>query len=123
MGVREPGQRQPGQQNGIGHGVAPTDLRHDSGEPLAGRLAQDVRTYALVRKPGQFGMPAAALTAGHADASSSSAAASAATPVWQSASSACSAGACETPDGLRTNSIAAGTRAASTAASCPAPVR
>src|SRR6266851_3527565 len=44
------------------------------------------------------------------------------TPASQSARSACSAGECETPVGLRTNSMAVGTRAASTPASCPAPV-
>ena len=49
--------------------------------------------------------------------------ASAATPAWQSAGSACSAGEWETPVGLRTNSIALGTPAdARIPASCPAPV-
>ena len=44
------------------------------------------------------------------------------TPVAQSPGSACSAGEWETPVGLRTKSMPAGTRAASTPASWPAPV-
>ena len=48
---------------------------------------------------------------------------SARTPAWQSASSACSAGECEMPVGLRTNSIAVGMPAlARMPASWPAPV-
>ena len=48
--------------------------------------------------------------------------ASASAPRLQSAISAYSSGECDTPVGLRTNSIAVGTCADSIPASCPAPV-
>ena len=100
-------------------------MRGDGGEAVAVGFDQDVAADALAGEPGQVGEPATGHggARGHGrPARSSRTRASACTPASQSACSACSAGECETPVGLRTNSMAVGIRAARIPASCPAPV-
>ena len=105
VGVGEAGQhdaRQPLRVAGGGAGV-------DAGEPAAvdgeRHVAREAAGQQRVRRPEPHGRDPA-------PARSAATSASAATPARQSARSACSAGAWETPVGLRTNSIAVGTPAA-----------
>ena len=99
VGVGEPGQHQAGQQLVIRR----ADQR---------RLDSDDEA-AFARKVDRSGDPVAdeggrAPVGAHA-ANSASTSANASTPARQSAVSACSPGACETPVGLRTNSMVLGT--------------
>src|SRR5215470_6744712 len=117
MRVGQPGQGEAGQVRCARRAVAGANVRGDRGEVPASGLDEHAGAHAPAWQPGKFRVPAAYAAGDHRHARSSRTAARAATPARQSALSACSAGEWDTPDGLRTNSIAAGTRAASTPAS------
>src|SRR5439155_3370278 len=115
VGVGQAGQGEAAQALRVGRGGGGEG---DGGEAVAVGFDEYLAADALAGEPGQVGEPP---SLGH-PARSSRTRASACTPASQSASSACSAGECETPVGLRTNNMAVGIRAARNPASCPAAV-
>ena len=118
VGVGEAGQHDPGQADVAVVRRARRDS--DPAEPAVGH-GHPHRGGRPGRQPGVLG-PVASVTR-RPPSRSASTAVRAATPARQSASSACSAGECETPVGLRTKSIADGMPcAARMPASWPAPV-
>lgn len=109
VGVRETGDRQPAEN--LGARRRSVDARTDGRDPAVGDLDGhawlDERVEPGVLQPVRL-RAGAGVWVGHVQASPSSTSARASTPATQSSSVAYSAGECETPVGLRTNSMAVG---------------